>query len=368
MTIKPEGDITHRARSRSGTSDRENPLPPEGTFPNSIISLPHGGGALHGIGEKFSPDLFTGTGNFTVPIALPGGRNGFQPQLNLVYSSGNANGPFGLGWSLDIPGVSRKTSDGVPLYNKAENNPRADKRKDVFILSGAEDLVPVDERNPQAVSYRPRTEGLFARIVRSTEGDNDHWIVKSKDGLTSIYGNNNAAVTKNPGNNEIFAWKLTETSDAFGNLIRYEYERDSGKKDGHLWDQPLLRYVRYVDYGELPDIQFLLQIEFLYHDEERLDPFSDYRAGFEIRTTKLCKAIRVSTREADGRNHDVREYRFTYENDPSNGVSLLRRMDVIGFDDARMPYQDDDPQSLYKKQLPPLTFAYTLFAPETASV
>ncbi len=73
-----------------------------------IISLPKGGGALHGIGETFSPDLHTGTGNFTVPIALPPGRNGFQPQLSLVYSTGNGNGLFGLGWSLSILGVSRK--------------------------------------------------------------------------------------------------------------------------------------------------------------------------------------------------------------------------------------------------------------------
>src|SRR5215470_2203509 len=96
------------------------------------ISLPRGGGALHGIGEKFSPDLFTGTGNFTVPIALPAGRNGFQPELNLVYSTGNGNSPFGLGWSLSVPGVSRKTSKGVPRY---------DDERDIFILSGAEDLV-----------------------------------------------------------------------------------------------------------------------------------------------------------------------------------------------------------------------------------
>ena len=62
---------------------------------SQIISLPKGGGAFQGIGEKFSPDLFTGTGNFTVPIALPPGRNGFQPQLNLVYSTGKGNGPLG---------------------------------------------------------------------------------------------------------------------------------------------------------------------------------------------------------------------------------------------------------------------------------
>ena len=80
------------------------------------ISTPQGGGALHGIGETFSPDLHTGTGNFTVPIALPPGRNGFQPQLSLIYSTGNGNGPYGLGWSLTIPGVSRKTSKGIPRY------------------------------------------------------------------------------------------------------------------------------------------------------------------------------------------------------------------------------------------------------------
>src|ERR1700751_2702883 len=86
---------------------------------SQVISLPKGGGALHGIGETFSPDLHTGTGNFTVPIALPSGRNGFQPQLNLLYSSGNGNGPFGLGWSISIPGIARKTSKGIPIYDDA---------------------------------------------------------------------------------------------------------------------------------------------------------------------------------------------------------------------------------------------------------
>src|SRR5436309_10199971 len=107
---------------------------------NQVISLPKGGGALHGIGEKFAPDLHTGTGNFTVPIALPPGRNGFQPELNLVYSTGNGNGYFGQGWSLSIPGVSRKTSKGVPRYR--DGAPLKD--RDTFLLSGAEDLVPID--------------------------------------------------------------------------------------------------------------------------------------------------------------------------------------------------------------------------------
>ncbi len=53
-----------------------------------IISLPKGGGALRGIGEKFSPDLHTGAGTYTVPVDLPSGRNGFGPTLALTYSTG----------------------------------------------------------------------------------------------------------------------------------------------------------------------------------------------------------------------------------------------------------------------------------------
>lgn len=131
---------------------------------SSVISLPKGGGAIQGIGETFSPDLFTGTGNFSIPIAPPSGRNGFQPQLNIVYSTGNGNGPFGLGWNLSIPGVSRKKSKGIPVY---------DDTKDVFVLSGAEDLVPLESTEAE-IRYRPRTEGLFARIIH--HGPRHVWV------------------------------------------------------------------------------------------------------------------------------------------------------------------------------------------------
>lgn len=75
----------------------------------SAIVAPSSGGAQSGLGEKFSPDLFTGTGNFSVPIAVPSGRNRMQPNLSLGYSTGNGNGFFGAGWALGIPGITHKT-------------------------------------------------------------------------------------------------------------------------------------------------------------------------------------------------------------------------------------------------------------------
>src|ERR671910_339883 len=131
---------------------------------DQIISLPKGGGELKGLGEKFQPDLHTGTGNHSVPIALPAGRNNFQPQLSLNYSAGSPNGPFGLGWVLDVPSVSRKTSQGIPRYlDKYYENaePSRYEGEDVFILSGADDLVHTGNNR-----YRPKVEKAFARVEK----------------------------------------------------------------------------------------------------------------------------------------------------------------------------------------------------------
>src|SRR5262247_1997614 len=73
------------------------------------ISLPKGGGAIRGIGEKFGANPVTGTGSMTVPIVTSPGRAGFGPQLSLSYDSGSGNGPFGLGSHLALPAIPRKT-------------------------------------------------------------------------------------------------------------------------------------------------------------------------------------------------------------------------------------------------------------------
>src|SRR5215472_2870552 len=147
------------------------------------ISLPKGGGAIRGIGEKFAANPVTGTGLMSVPLATSPGRSGFGPQVSLSYDSGAGNGPFGIGWSLSLPSITRKTDKGLPQYLDAEES-------DVFIISGTEDLVPVFKRNPDGSwlrdkqgnlvvdedardgymikRYRPRIEGLFARIERWT--------------------------------------------------------------------------------------------------------------------------------------------------------------------------------------------------------
>jgi len=320
---------------------------------SQVISLPKGGGALQGIGEKFTSDLHTGTGSFSIPLSVPPGRNGFQPQLSLSYSSGSGNGPFGLGWNISIPGVSRKTSKGIPRYDEA---------KDVFILSGAEDLVPL-KKEGMTTHYRPRTEGLFAQILHHRDPINSYWEVQSKDGLVSFYGTkasfgtDPAAIADPSSRTNVFAWKLSRTEDSFGNHIEYEYERDIGEEGPHHWDQLYLAKIRYVDYvDDRADPQFLVTVEFVY--ELRPDPHSEYRTGFEIRTRKRCTQVIVKTHATT--DQGVRTYDLIYLDKrtkrtgplPLNGVSLLSQVKVTGHDGDKT------------ETLPPLEFRYTNFEPE----
>lgn len=163
------------AEQTSATSDQNAQQAESSPFTPPQISLPKGGGAIRGIGEKFQTNAATGTGKLTVPLSVSPGRSGFGPDLLLSYDSGSGNGVFGIGWSLALPSVTRKTDKGLPKYRRRELQ-----ECDVFILSGAEDLVPVliqdetggwvsDEQEIDSYRvkrYRPRIEGLFARIER----------------------------------------------------------------------------------------------------------------------------------------------------------------------------------------------------------
>ena len=133
------GPTNNLASDSKGADEKEAAAGNGFSLPS--ISLPKGGGAIRGIGEKFRANPVTGTASMTVPIYTNPGRSGFAPQLGLSYDSGAGNGPFGLGWSLSAPSITRKTDKGLPQYFDAQES-------DVYILSGAEDLVPVYRQDP----------------------------------------------------------------------------------------------------------------------------------------------------------------------------------------------------------------------------
>ena len=334
----------------------------DATAGGSVISLPSGGGAIGGLGEKFSPDLFTGTGNFSVPIALPAGRLGVQPQLALAYSTGNGNGPFGLGWGLSLPGVAARRRAGCPATATAPDGGPPD----MFILSGRRGPRPGRRRAPRAgcaTGRGPRgcsPASSTSATRRATSGrcgpgrDADPLrhaapgrCRRRTGGTRRSSPTRRGRAGSSPGGSP-----RRPTRSATWSATRYA--RDGGDEPGHRWDQPMLgrdrlRRLRRPGRPVVPGQRSSSSTS------QRPDPFSDHRAGFEVRTSLRCRAIRVATHAADGVDRAVREYRFGYEQAPFNGASLLTRVEVVGVDDQRRPAA--------ARRLPPLTFGYTAFDP-----
>ncbi|WP_428265996.1 SpvB/TcaC N-terminal domain-containing protein [Haliangium sp.] len=292
------------------------------------VTVPKGGGAIRGIGEKFAANPVTGTGSFTVPVAVSPGRSGFGPELALSYDSGSGNGPFGWGFGLSLPAITRKTDKGLPRYVDEDES-------DTFILSGAEDLVPVlvegvRHREVRTLEggatytvrrYRPRTEGLFSRIERWTDAATgvSHWRSISKDNITTVYGRSAAARVADPDDaTRVFTWLIEESRDDKGNVLGYEYKPEdaagvdpSAPEEQHRL-QPgagfAARHIKRIRYGNRVPYQagpWLFEVVFDYgeHDDEaprvtedrpwpaRPDAFSSYRAGFEMRTYRRCRRV-----------------------------------------------------------------------------
>jgi RHS repeat-associated protein len=443
-------ETTTNKVTQTNQSGSASPLP--------SILLPKGGGAIRGIGEKFAANPVTGTGSLTVPIFTTPGRSGFGPQLSLAYDSGSGNGPFGFGWSLLLPSISRKTDKGLPRYQDANES-------DVFILSGAEDMVPVfkkdqdgnwipdakgnliideEERDGYMVRrYRPRIEGLFARIERWTSIDKGdvHWRSISKDNILTVYGRDEQSRIADPADmNRVFSWLICESYDDKGNAIVYEYadendnEVDLSQVNEHNRLRTANRYLKCIKYGNRkpllldatvpgfrishivqPDIttaNWMFEVVFDYdegHYEElpldttpseaeqhrfvqasasagtawssRPDPFSIYRAGFEIRTYRRCKRVMMFHNFPELGNEPclVRSTEFDYNDmDYSQPVavetelehkgstrfaSFIRKVTQSGYvrDETRPSSILNDVTYLtyLKKSLPPLEFDYS---------
>ncbi len=386
------------------------PAADHGKNPLPAITVPKGGGAVRDIGEKFQVSGPTGTGSITVPLPFSPGRSGFGPKLNLSYDSGAGNGPFGFGWRADLPAITRKTDKGLPRYLDEQES-------DVFILSGAEDLVPVLDANGNRVRsdrtvhgiayqitwYRPRIEGLFARIERwcATGAGISHWRCITRDNVTTLYGLDDSSRIADPADPaKTFTYLPSRTFDDKGNIAVYGYlAEDSAGVDLSAAceanrtpaSRSAQRYLKTIRYGNAqpytPDwaagsepplpADWHFQAVFDYGDHNpqapaaapdqawpvRPDPFSHYRAGFEVRTYRRCARVLMF---------------HNFPAEPGIGAGCLVRSTDLGYSDQQAPADPANPiytflasvtQSGYRRQgtggylkasMPPLEFSYSI--------
>lgn len=351
----------------------------------------------------------------SMPVFTSPGRSGFGPQLGLTYDSGAGNGPFGFGWSLSLPSITRKTDKGLPRYEDATES-------DIFLLSHAEDLVPVllpdGNRFADTASapgftihhYRPRVESAFARIERWTNNNDPadvHWRSISPNNVLSLYGKDRHSRIADPLYPErIFQWLICETRDDRGNAIIYQYKAEDGsgvnlaqlhqRNRGDVDDprRRANRYLKRIHYGnrvslldedgkrhrfltdeQIQNAGWMFEVVFDYGEHNldvpepqgtalwshRQDTFSTYRPGFEVRTSRQCQRVLMFHHFPDeaevGDNCLVRSTDFTYshEVDPASTTNPVYTFLV---EVAQRGYRREG-AGYAQASMPPVNFMYS---------
>lgn len=337
-----------------------------------------------------------GGASTSIGIPITSGRNGFQPALNLIYSSGAGNSVFGMGWNLQgIPTIVLSLKDGYPKYDGTDKFSFGGQELIPWLVLDEGEWIPrTDENTGFFISYyRTTVDPSFIRLEKWVDKSTRsiHWRVHNRKNQVMVFGKNPDNSTKiyDPENpRKFFQWLLEAQYDNMGNAIEYEYISDdlTNVNSNSSFERTRFpgsggnaqKYLKRIRYGNTipllpnntPDSSqnWLFEVVMDYGDQEeteqplytsnpsiwpvREDPFSAYIAGFEQRTYRLCKGILMF--------HNIDELgadptlvgRLGLVHQPNSAGSTLNEVSYTG-------YKRTSVDSYDSKDMPPVVFNYT---------
>ena len=360
------------------------------------ITLPKGGGAISNIGDSFKPDIFSGTGSYSIPIPLSAAR-GFEPTLAIEYSTSSGNSEFGLGFSVPLSSISRETDRGIPRYDGTDRFIGSDLGKLVKKASEPGEENPrtqkIGGREFVITRYLPRLEENFSKIeffVDQASGES-HWEIVSTDNVKSTYGSSPDSRIFNPDNAlQVYEWLIDRSVDSREDEIVYTYKAENNENVPAGITNPKRpfsanRYLHKIEYGKYLNDggNFAYQVMLDYGEFDtsnpanaytpvrpwlyRGDAFSSFKSGFEIRTNRLCRQILLFHCFAKELGEPflvqqltlIHQERINYGNTTLDSLAMLESAILTG-------NRKNEDQSIESASRPPLVFKYTKFSiPET---
>lgn len=317
-----------------------------------------------------------GQANYSVPIELPRGVGGLSPTLSFNYTSTNANGIMGMGWSLG--GISRIdrcggtiAQDGyttgvtygyTPSYG---NQSAATFGSDKFCVDGHRLIVTNDgaynEANVSGAKLSPETDPsrLFypigfdgASLARTSAsvnptslspyfgGWNGGFEEKNKAGQTIDYGGLAASVAVTgiynlpagsscPATNPLctMLWTfdhffVNKITDQNGNSISFKYIADAARDPvGSVPSSSLSADSMANNEAYLGEIDYSgYRVVFNY--QTRFDIDFNYRAGYPFPNKLLLSGVVVYSTDGS----IIRQYMLNYNTSTSTQRSLLQKI------------------------------------------
>jgi RHS repeat-associated protein len=259
----------------------------------------------------------TGAANITLPIAVPPGTGGMQPQLAITYSSQGGNGLLGVGFS--IAGLSAITRAPPTQYHDGFKGGIALGPNDRFALDGQRLVLAAGTWGGNGSEYRPEQES-FSKITShgNTMAGPQSWTVRMKNGNTFEFGASaDSRILANrssvPGDTAVLAWALTRITDNVGNVIEFSYAAPEGSESGY----PRIALITYTK-NAAASLAAASEVAFEY--EYRPDVRTNYVAGAKVEVRKRLTAI-----ECRNGGKVARRYEFAYQQaEISNNSQLIQ--------------------------------------------
>lgn len=265
----------------------------------------------------------SGAAQYSVPIQIPPGVKGLQPNLSFVYNSQAGNGLLGRGWNLaGLSAISRCRStiaqDGFVDAIDFDDNDRfcLDGQRLVVSNGGSygdsntqyrteiDQYSRITSLNATRRVHAPMQEDVIVEGISVYEPG--FFKVEQKSGLILEYGSTADSKIEAQGQMLAHQWLLNKVSDRNGNFYTLTYEEDNANGDYRISK---------IEYGfnstentSTP----LAKVEFGYGEENRPDILERYFAGSVQRTMKLLRSVTTYS-HVESSLAKVRSYNLGYE-------------------------------------------------------
>jgi|GEM_PF-865151 len=307
----------------SNTLPTSPSLPPTATSVNDAVTHDPTVGTMAG-----SASTDGGAAQYHVPIVVPPGRAGMQPDLALVYNSRSGNGVMGMGWTIS----------GLSSIHRCPQTPEQDGRalgvsytnSDRLCLDGQRLVLVSTGVSYGAANAVYRTEvDSYARITQvggDLTGASTCFRVEQKNGRVLHYG----AVTGTMSNGVLstpscatstanskltpsgapapLSWLVEKIEDHVGNNQLYQYDKSFGN------GEVLLSSVTYTGFQAGSGDR---SVKFAYEGRtaaatNATDVSSSYLAGYLTMQTQALKSITTSVGSTTVRTYTPAYIASTY--------------------------------------------------------
>ena len=274
--------------------------------------------SVGGMGGQFAVSPMGGA-TYSIPIEVPVGVGGLQPQLSIVYNSQAGNGLCGYGTNLS--GISAITRGPKDIYHDGTAQGIKYTANDALYLDGNRLILAEGyTAGEEGALYNPESDP-FTNVITHIDANAPHDIrfeVQTGDGMTYWYSASQKYY--NNGTTKILAWYLDRAIQPTGNYMEYYYDEEYTQDQSCLYMYPVM-----IAYGTNLNDAYASQLNTIQLSyETRSDVLPIKFDGKQGTMDRRLKSITCKT------NDDIyRTYTLNYDTTSDGSASKYSRLTSI---------------------------------------